>query len=179
MGLVFDEIHIKDLVYDKHQGTLIRFTNLGDINNCLLKFEAFIQGEEESQQQLAKSMFVVMIRGYFGKFNFPYVQLACCSISGDLLMAPVWEAVSRLERQGIKVLSLTCDGASFNRGLWQLHQGDKKKPKKPITRDTVNNKEDEDNSVEDNIKSFCIKFQICLLQMVCNIFILFLTHHIC
>ena len=48
MGLVLDEIHIReDLIYDKHQGTLIGFTNLGDVNNCLVKFEAPVQNEEE------------------------------------------------------------------------------------------------------------------------------------
>ena len=35
-------------------------------------------------------------------------------------MDPVWEAVSRLERQGIRVLALTCDGASPNRRFWKL-----------------------------------------------------------
>ena len=36
-----DEVHIKeDLVYDKHEGTLIGFVNLGDTNNHLLQFEA-------------------------------------------------------------------------------------------------------------------------------------------
>ena len=50
-------------------------------------------------------------------------------------MTPVWEAISRLERQGFKVLSLTCDGASSNRRLWQLHKEDRKKSKKQITRD--------------------------------------------
>ena len=76
MDLVLDEVHIKeDLVYDKHQGTLIGFTNLGDVNNCLVKFEASIQNEEP-QEQLAKSMFVIVVRGLFNKLNFPYAQFA-------------------------------------------------------------------------------------------------------
>ena len=36
-------------------------------------------------------------------------------------MDPVWEAVSRLERKGFKVMALTCDGASANRQLWKIH----------------------------------------------------------
>ena len=43
------------------------------------------------------------------------------ALSGDLLVDPIWESISRLERQGIKVLALTCDGASTNRRLWNLH----------------------------------------------------------
>lgn len=42
-------------------------------------------------------------------------------MTGDLLMDPVWEAVSRLERQGIRVMALTCDGASVNCRFWKLH----------------------------------------------------------
>ena len=41
--LVMDEMYIKsDLVYDKHEGTVIGFVNLGNVNNQLLDFQAFI-----------------------------------------------------------------------------------------------------------------------------------------
>ena len=41
-------------------------------------------------------------------------------------MFPVfWKAVARLERYGIKVLGLTCDGLSANCRLFQLHKSDK------------------------------------------------------
>ena len=117
-----DEVHIKeDLVYDKHEGTLVGFVNLGDTNNHLLQFEAALQGDSPQQQQLAKSMLVLMVRGLFSKLAFPYAQFACVSMTGDLLMDPVWEAISRLERQGIRVLALNCDGASVNRRLLKLH----------------------------------------------------------
>ena len=66
-------------------------------------------------------MLVLMVRGLFCKLNFPYAQFACSSMSEGLLFDPVWEAVSRLERLGFRVLGLTCDGASSNRRLWKLH----------------------------------------------------------
>ena len=65
-------------------------------------------------------MLVIMVRGLTSKLDFPYAQFACANLSGDLLVDPIWEAISRLERQGIKVLALTCDGASINRRLWNL-----------------------------------------------------------
>lgn len=37
--LVFDEVKIKDLVYNKHSGNIIGFTNVGEVNNQLLAFE--------------------------------------------------------------------------------------------------------------------------------------------
>ena len=45
-----DEVHIKDdLIYDKHEGTLVGFANLGDTNNHLLQFEASLSGDSACQ----------------------------------------------------------------------------------------------------------------------------------
>ena len=112
--LVMDEVHIKnDLVYDKYQGCLIGFTNLGETNNSLLKFESALSGDEQ-YQQLATSMIVLMVRGLFFKLTYPYSQFACSSLKGDLLFDPIWEAIARLEGLGFCVLALSCDGASPN-----------------------------------------------------------------
>ena len=119
--MVIDEVHIKDdLVYDKHNGMLVGFENLGDTNNHLIQFEAALSGDT-APRPLAKSMLVLMVRGLFTSLRFPYAQFACSNLTGDLLIDPVWEAISRIERQGIQVLALTCDGASTNRRLWKLH----------------------------------------------------------
>ena len=46
--LIIDEVHIKeDLVYDKHEGCLIGFVDLGSINNQLLEFEAVLSADKE------------------------------------------------------------------------------------------------------------------------------------
>jgi len=119
--LVMDEMFIKsDLVYDKHDGSLIGFINISNINNQLLEFEAMID-KGDSQPSLASSMMLFMVKGLLHKFDYPYAQFACGSMSGDLMFDPVWEAVSRLERIGFFVLGLCCDGASSNRKLWKLH----------------------------------------------------------
>ena len=90
-------------MYDKHQGSLIGFVNLGNTNNQLLEFEKNLNGEQH-EQQLASSMLVLMVRGVFQKFNYPYAQFACSNLSGDLMFDPVWKAISRLERMGFRVL---------------------------------------------------------------------------
>ena len=72
-------------------------------------------------------MLVLMVRGLFQKLNYPYVQFACSNLSGDQLFDPVWEAISRLEMLGFKVMALTCDGASPNRRLWKFHSKDDSK----------------------------------------------------
>ena len=123
--LIMDEVHIKsDLVYDKHQGQLIGFVNLGETNNRLQEFESAMSGDQ-NELPLASSMLVLMVRGLFFKLNYPYAQFACDSLGGDLLFDPIWEAISRLERLGFRVLALTSDGASPNRRLWKLHSDDK------------------------------------------------------
>ena len=118
VALVMDKVHIRDnLVYDKHDGQLVGFVDLGETNNHLVDLELSLSTDRE----LAKSMVVLMVCGLFAAINFPNAQFACCSLSGELLMDPVWEAISRLERQGICVMALTCDGASSNRRLKKLH----------------------------------------------------------
>ena len=69
-------------------------------------------------------MLVFMVRGLFSDLAFPYVQFLCNNLTGDLLVDPVWEAISRLERMGFQVMVLTCDGASTNRRFWQLHSAE-------------------------------------------------------
>ena len=61
VSLVMDEVHIKkDLVYDKHEGMLIGFVNLGETNNHLMEYEASLDGDYSPT--IAKSMVVFMAR---------------------------------------------------------------------------------------------------------------------
>ena len=119
--LVMDEVHIKhDIIYDKHEGCLVGFINLGSTNNQLIEFENALC-TEKTEPTVASTMLVFMVRGLLSKLNYPYVQFACGDLSGSQMFDPMWEAVSRLERLGFCVLGLTCDGASPNRRLWKLH----------------------------------------------------------
>eukprot|EP00731_Ephydatia_muelleri_P018846 Em0011g886a len=119
--LVMDEVHIKeDLVFDKRNGNLLGFTSLGDINDKLMGLEQFVAGEET--KDLATSMLVIMVRGLFNRFCFPYAQFATTSLTGDQLIDPIWSAVARLERCGFNVLGITADGASSNRRFFKIHE---------------------------------------------------------
>ena len=61
--MIMDEMHIKnDLVYDKHEASLIGFVNLGNTNNQLLEFEQALLSDE-TELPLASSMLVLMVRG--------------------------------------------------------------------------------------------------------------------
>ena len=74
-----------------------------------------------TKEPLANSMLVIMVRGLFTHLQFPYAQFPCTSLCGDQLFAPFWEAVCQIERCGLKVLGLTCDGLAANRRLFRLH----------------------------------------------------------
>ena len=69
-------------------------------------------------------MLVLLIRGLFSHLSFPYAQFPCAALSGEQMYDPVWEAISRLELGGFKVLALTCDGLAANRRLFRLHNLD-------------------------------------------------------
>ena len=102
--LLLDEMHIReDLVYDKHSGALVGFTNLGTIMMHLLNFEKEVAGEEPPSTQLAKTVMVFMVRGLFNSLQFPYAQFPCGDLSGEQLFDPLWVAVRRIETCGLKV----------------------------------------------------------------------------
>ena len=105
--LLLDEMHVKkDLIFNKHSGELIGFSNLGDINNHLEVYLRSLDTDIEQLPPLAKSVMVFMVRGLFTKMQFAYAQFPCCSLTGDKLYAPFWNALSRIENCGLKVCIL-------------------------------------------------------------------------
>ena len=104
--LLLDEMHIReDLVYTKTTGKLVGFTALGDINDHCMTFEkSLIEEREDSDEEIAKTMLVFMVRRLFCIVRFPYPQFPCSAVTGDLLYNLFWEAVFRLEWMEFKVL---------------------------------------------------------------------------
>lgn len=66
-------------------------------------------------------MLVFMVRGLLSNLEFPYAQFPCTTLTGEQIFVPFWEAVSRLERCGFKVMGVTADGLSVNRHFFKLH----------------------------------------------------------
>ena len=104
------------LVYNKHTGKVIGFTNLGGINDTLLKIE-----EGDDSPPVSKYMLALMVQGTLSDFNFPYAHFGTVGVTGDMLLPIVDEAVYLLETRGLKVISITADGASPNRKFFQLY----------------------------------------------------------
>ena len=104
--LLLDEMYIRDsedLVYNKHSGEMVGFTNLGSINNHLADFEQSLVSGHDSSCSLAKTMAVFMVRGLFTSLQFQYVHFACTNLCGDQMYDPLWKAIWRIENCGLKV----------------------------------------------------------------------------
>jgi len=77
--LLLDKIYIKEsLVYDKHSGELIGYTDLRDINSHLTKS---VTG---GSQSLATTIMFLMVKSLLSDLQFPYAHFPCHQITGDL-----------------------------------------------------------------------------------------------
>ena len=120
--LVFDEMKVReDLVFNKHSCELVGFIDLGEINNVLTDFERQCNDPENVGDAVATHMLTFMVRGLFTSLEFPYAQFPTKGATADLLFPIVWEAVRNLEESGLKVMAITCDGASPNRKFIKMH----------------------------------------------------------
>ena len=110
--LLLDEIHVKqNLIFDKHSGELIGFTNLGEINSHLLALEQSLsESVSPDPPQLAPTVMTFMVRGLFSylQFAYMYVYFPCHNVTGDLMYDSFWEAVFRFKRSGFMVSRTSC-----------------------------------------------------------------------
>ena len=116
--LLIDEMKIKqDLVFDKHTGEIIGFTNLGAINEDLKNTDL-----SKSSNVMATHMMATMVRSVCADFKFQLSHYPTTNTTAGEIFPIVWEIVEHLELRGFKVLAITCDGASINRRLFKMHR---------------------------------------------------------
>ena len=74
VSIVIDEMYIKEgLIFNKHNGCLIGFQDLGDTNNLLAEYENHHNENEGMflRRPLARTMVVFMVQGLFTSLKFP------------------------------------------------------------------------------------------------------------
>lgn len=109
--ILFDEIKVKEsIVYDKHSSHVLGFVELNDLYDELLQLE----DSEEGHKPVATHVLAFMVRGIFTDLKFPFAHFPTKDISGDQLFSLIWEAIERIERLGLKVVTLTGDGCSLS-----------------------------------------------------------------
>lgn len=80
------------LVYNKYSGSIIGFTDLGDVNNELMRLQ-----QDGKHPPIASHVLVLMVRVIFFKLHFPYAHFSTDGITADILYPIVWEAVRLLK----------------------------------------------------------------------------------
>ena len=119
--LLLDEMFIKEgLVYNKSTGALIGFSDLTGILQEIHDYERKLENNEQ-KRPLAKTIFVMMVRGAFCKINFPFAQFPLSSAKAENIFPLVWKVISRLEDNGFYELGITADGASVNPKVFRMH----------------------------------------------------------
>ena len=63
---------------------------------------------------------VLMIRGLFTDLQFPYASFPTSNLTGEQMVPIFYEAILRIERSGLKVLTITLDGNSVNRKYFKI-----------------------------------------------------------
>ncbi|XP_046579981.1 uncharacterized protein LOC124287470 [Haliotis rubra] len=121
VGLLQDEIKVKEgLVYDSASDELIGYTDFDKTSNSLIDLENVFTNET---RKLATSMLVVMVRGITTSLKYPFAAFTTLVVTADLLYNMIWNCVKTLEIDcGLKVLFVTCDGASPNRKFFGMHK---------------------------------------------------------
>lgn len=105
----------EDLVWDEHTGELIGFVDLGDVD--------VNYGNLKDVKQLASHFLVFMIKSVVNPLSYSFATFATHSLTASQIYALFWKAVAILEITcQLKVIAVTCDGASSNRKFFRMHK---------------------------------------------------------
>ena len=70
-------------------------------------------------------MLVLMVRSLTSNLKYPLAVFATKSVTADVLYPIIWQAVKILKINcQLKVLCITCDGATPNRKFFKMHKTD-------------------------------------------------------
>ena len=115
MIILMDEMKIQEnLVWNKHTGELIGYIDLGDadINYATL----------QNSEKLASHVLVFLLASLVNPFKFTLANFGTDTATSEQLFPLFWKAVSLCEiRCKIKIMGVTCDGATQNRKFFKMH----------------------------------------------------------
>ena len=107
MSVVIDEMIIKKgLCFDKHFRALVRYSDIGDVNNLLADYEKDYKKSGRTPRPLAKRLLVFMVHGLFMTLKFPYVQFPVITCKGANLIPLIHEAIMYLTCLGVVVVAI-------------------------------------------------------------------------
>ncbi|KAJ1532024.1 hypothetical protein ONE63_000658 [Megalurothrips usitatus] len=122
INLMFDEMHIKaGLVVKRSTGELIGYTRLDDCEEELRKMQHEL-ASKTYKPALAKKVLVYMAHGVTSSVKDIVAIYSTDDLAAGQLYERTWDVIYHLENAGIKVLAVTCDGASINRKFINMHE---------------------------------------------------------
>jgi len=129
INLMFDEMHIKSgLVISRSTGELAGYTKLSGIDEELIKMQNELS-MKTYRPRLAKNVLVYLAQGITSDVQDVVAIFTTDDLSAYQLYDKSWTVISHLEEVGLRVLSLTFDGASVNRKFIAMHESlDKESP---------------------------------------------------
>lgn len=122
VSVLLDEMTVKEsLVYNKFNGKIVGFTDLGNVTNELVEAELKKKCDDSMHPPIANHILALMVRGIFIHLRFPFAHFPTRNLNASQLFPIVWEGIELLEGAGFKVISITADGASPNKKFFKLH----------------------------------------------------------
>ena len=133
--ILMDQMKIQsNLVWDKDTGELIGYVDSGDTE---LNYATM-----EKTDNIATHILAFLIRSIGNTFKFSLANSAISGASASEMFPLLWKAISICELNSLKVLAVTCDGASPNRKLFKMHfpmtNEDDMNPDVDVTYKTIN-----------------------------------------
>lgn len=126
INLMFDEMSIRcGLVVNRSTGELIGYTRIAGVEEELQQMQAEIEGKTY-KPPLAKKVLVYLAQGITSTVKDVVAIYSTDDLSAGQLYSRTWEVIYHLEDAGIKVLTLTCDGAPINRKFIFMHESQDK-----------------------------------------------------
>ncbi|KAK3910767.1 Transposable element P transposase [Frankliniella fusca] len=121
--LIFDEVDIRSgIVLKRSTGEVVGYVNLSDVEKELAAVEAEISEKTEPSRQLAKKLLVYLASGITNPLQaIVGVFTTGGNFTAGQIYTRTWDIVYRMENLGMKVLCLTCDGASVNKKFFKMH----------------------------------------------------------
>ncbi|KAK3915666.1 Transposable element P transposase [Frankliniella fusca] len=122
INLMFDEMHIRSgLVFSRSTGELIGYTKLSGVEEELQKMQSELNSKTY-KPKLAKKVLVFMAQGITSDIKDVVAVFSTDDLSSSHLYDRTWDVIYHLEESDIKVLTVTCDGASINRKFICMHE---------------------------------------------------------
>lgn len=123
--LMMDEMYIsQNLVFQKSRGKLMGYTSLDTIESEMKNMEKWIDATEEVEpdEAVASKVLVYMVKGVSNGIKEVVATYAVATLSANQLYDWTWHIIGDLERHGIAVVAVVCDGSSVNRAFIKKHK---------------------------------------------------------